>query len=40
MHDDHKVLEITDEESLKKENNTIENSKNDFDVNIKKLEKL
>ena len=40
MHDDHKVLEITDEEALKKENITIENTKNDFDVNIKKLEEL
>ena len=40
MHDDHKVLEITDEEALKKENITIENTKNDFDVNIKKLDEL
>ena len=40
MHDDHKVFEITDEESLKKENITIEHSKNVFDTNIKKLEKL
>jgi len=40
MHDDHKVLEITDEEALKKENITIENTKNEFDVNIKKLEEL
>ena len=28
MHEDHKILEITDEEALKKENITIENTKN------------
>ena len=40
IHADHKVLEITDEEALKKENLTIENTKNDFDANVKKLEDL
>ena len=40
IHLDHSVLEITDEEALKKENLTIENTKNDFDQNIKKLEDL
>ena len=40
FHPDHKVLEITDEEALKKENLTIENTKNDFDTNVKKLEDL
>ena len=40
IHAGHTVLEITDEEALKKENLTIENTKNDFDTNIKKLEDL
>ena len=40
MHDEHKVLEITDEESLKKENITIDIYKNEFDKDIKKLENL
>ena len=40
MHNDHKVLEITDEESLKKENITIDNIKNEFDININKLANL
>ena len=40
MHDEHKVLEITDEESLKKENITIDIYKNDFNNDIKKLENL
>ena len=40
MHDDHKILEITDEEALQNENLTIENSKDEFDINIKKLEEL
>ena len=40
MHEDHKILEITDEEALKKENLTIENTKNEFDIDIKKLEEL
>ena len=40
MHDDHKILEITDEEALQKENLTIENTINEFVVNIKKLEEL
>ena len=40
LHDDHKVLEITDEESLKKENIVIENIKNEFDINMKKLEDI
>ena len=40
MHNDHKVLEITDEESLKKENIIIDNIKNEFDININKLENL
>ena len=38
MHDGHKVLEITDEDSLKKENITLDNSKNEIETNIKKLE--
>ena len=40
VHEDHKILEITDEDALKKENITIENTKNEFDVDIKKLEEL
>ena len=40
MHEDHKILEITDEEALKKENLTIGNTKIEFDINIKKLEEL
>ena len=40
MHNDHKVLEITDEESLKKENIIIDNIKNEFDININNLENL
>ena len=40
MHDGHKVLEITDEEALKKENLTIDNSKDELDINIIKLEEL
>ena len=40
MHEGHKVLEIDDEDSLKKENLTIENSKNEIDINIQKLDNL
>ena len=40
MHEDHKILEITDEDALKKENLTIENSFDEFTTNIKKLEEL
>ena len=40
MHEDHKILGITDENELKKEYITIENAKNEFDENIKKLEEL
>ena len=40
MHNGHKVLEITEGESLKNENITIEYSKNDFDVNIQKLDNI
>jgi len=36
----HKVLEINDEESLKKENITIDNTNKEFDVNIQKLNNL
>jgi DNA repair exonuclease SbcCD ATPase subunit len=39
-HQNHKILEITDEESLKKENISIENSNQEYDVNIKKLTNL
>ena len=37
QHSNHKVLKIDDEESLKKENITIENSNKKFDENIQKL---
>ena len=40
QHTDHKVLKIDDEESLKKENITIENSNKEFDENIQKLTNL
>ena len=36
----HKVIEINDDESLKKENITIDNSNKDFEVNIQKLNNL
>ena len=39
-HQNHKILEITDEESLKKENISIENSNQEYDVDIKKLTNL
>ena len=40
MHKDHKVLEIEDEENLKKENITINDSSKEFDENIQKLNNL
>ena len=40
LHKDHKLLLIDDEESLKKENITIEDSMKEFDNNIQKLNKL
>ena len=40
MHKQHKVLEIDDEESLKKENISIDNSTKEFDENIRKLNNL
>ena len=35
MHEDHKILEITDEDTLKKENISIENSMDEFNKNKK-----
>ena len=40
LHKDHKILRIEDEESLKKENITVDDSLIEFDDNIKKLNKL
>ena len=40
FHINHKILEIYDEESLKKENITIDNSKKEFKDNIQKLNNL
>ena len=40
LHNGHKVLRIEDEESLKKENITIENSSQEFDEKINKLNNL
>ena len=40
LHKGHKILRIEDEESLKKENITIDNSTKEFDDNIQKLNKL
>ena len=40
QHSNHKVLEIYDEESLKKENITIENSNKEIDIKIQKLNNL
>ena len=40
LHPDHKVIEITDDESLKKENITIETSKGDFDTFFDKVNSL
>ena len=40
LHPNHKVLKIDDEESLKKENITIENSNKNFDANMHKLNNL
>ena len=37
MHEGHKLFEVNDEESLKKENITIEASSNDFNEIIEKL---
>ena len=40
LHYGHKVIEINDEESLKKENITIEGSNKEFDTKIDKLNSL
>ena len=40
IHDGHKVLRIEDEEALKKENITIENSSKEYDAKIEKLNNL
>ena len=40
LHKEHKILRIEDEESLKKENITINDSTKEFDTNIQKLSKL
>ena len=40
LHQGHKILLINDEESLKKENITVENYTNDFNENSKKVEDL
>ena len=40
QHSNHKVLKIDDEESLKKENITIEKTNKEFDTNIQKLTNL
>ena len=40
LHYGHKVIEINDEESLKKENITIEGSNKEFDSKIDKLNSL
>ena len=40
LHNNHKILKINDEESLKKENITIEFSNNEFDENVNKLNNL
>ena len=40
MHEGHKLFEVNDEESLKKENITIEASSNDFNEIIEKLKNL
>ena len=40
MHKNHKLVQIEDEESLKKENITIEDSFKDLDTNIQKLTKI
>ena len=40
FHNGHKVLRIEDEESLKKENITIENSSQEFGTKIEKLNNL
>ena len=40
MHKNHKLVQIEDEESLKKENITIEDSFKDLDANIQKLTKI
>ena len=40
LHHKHKVLEIYDEEALKKENITIDNSTKEFDGNIQKINNL
>ena len=37
MHRNHKLIEIDDEETLKKENISIEDSLKDLDLNIQKL---
>ena len=40
LHEGHKILEIEDEESLKKENITIDDATKEFDINIKKMDDL
>ena len=40
LHHQHKVLDINDEESLRKENITIDNSTKEFDDKIQNLNKL
>ena len=40
LHHNHKVLEIYDEEDLKKENITIDNSTKEFDDKIQKIDNL
>ena len=40
LHTGHKVIEITDDESLKKENITIDESKGDFDKAFEKVNSL
>ena len=40
LHNGHKVIEIIDDESLKKENKTIEKAKKDFDKFFEKANKL
>jgi predicted nucleic acid-binding Zn-ribbon protein len=40
LHNDHIVLKIDDEESLAKENITLDNEEKDFNINIEKLNNL
>ena len=39
-HNNHKIIRIEDEEALKKENMSIEDSTKDFDVNKNRIEEL